>query len=90
MTTPNPAATTSLFAPQSSPAAAAPKEVETPKPAPKPKPQWKLPLLRLKVNDVMHEGAQRFFAELNGAQLLKDAVEGVLESLYTVETTPTW
>jgi len=51
--------------------------------------KWKIPLLRLKVNDICSEGSAAFFAVVNAEKLLKEAVIGVLESLYTYKSAPT-
>lgn len=54
----------------------------------KPKPEWRIPLLRLRVNDVSSEGSAAFFEHINATTLLREAVVGVLEGLYTPETVP--
>ena len=54
----------------------------------KKKPEWRIPLLRLRVNDVSSEGSAAFFEHINATALLREAVVGVLEGLYTPETVP--
>ncbi|RPA98641.1 BSP-domain-containing protein [Choiromyces venosus 120613-1] len=51
--------------------------------------QWHIPRLLLKVRDVSHEGAIKYFNTTNTQKVLHDAVIGVLETLYTHETAPT-
>lgn len=53
-----------------------------------PKPEWRIPLLRLRVNDVSSEGSAAFFEHINATTLLREAVVGVLAGLYTPETVP--
>lgn len=52
------------------------------------KPGWKIPLLRLRVNDVSSSGSAAFFEHINATTLLREAVVGVLNCLYTPETAP--
>lgn len=52
------------------------------------KPGWKIPLLRLRVNDVSSKGSAAFFEHINVTTLLREAVVGVLNCLYTLETAP--
>ena len=49
---------------------------------------WRVPRLLLKVRDVSHEGAIRYFEATNTHQLLTKAVIGVLSTLYTHGTAP--
>lgn len=67
----------------------APEAVATATPTSKhPKKEWQIPKLLFKCKDVTHPGAAIYFAHSNTATLLRDAVVGVLESLYTYDTTP--
>ena len=50
---------------------------------------WEIPLLRLRVNDVSSKGSAAYFAHINTTTMLKEAVIGVLDRLYTPETVPT-
>lgn len=50
---------------------------------------WHVPRLLLQVKDVCHPGAVKYFSTTNTETLLRDAVIGVLEKLYTHETAPT-
>lgn len=54
----------------------------------RPKKEWQIPKLLFKCKDVAHPGAAVYFAHSNTASLLRDAVVGVLESLYTFDTAP--
>lgn len=54
-----------------------------------PRKGWHVPRLLFQVKDVCHPGAVKYFRTTNTETLLRDAVVGVLEKLYTYDTAPT-
>lgn len=54
-----------------------------------PRKAWHVPRLLFQVKDVCHPGAVKFFRTTNTETLLREAVVGVLQKLYTYDTAPT-
>src|SRR3954467_12573005 len=51
--------------------------------SPKPAPNFPKPLLRLEIRDLSEFGAHCFLSSLDASAILSDAVQGVLELLYS-------